>query len=37
MPRLHVRPRRSTVLWAGLTLSLIIGWGLREMAHARDS
>jgi len=36
MPRLHPRLRPSTVLWAGLTLSLGIGWAFRELAQARE-
>jgi mannose-6-phosphate isomerase-like protein (cupin superfamily) len=36
MPRPSPRPRRSTVFWIALTLSLTIGWAFRELAHARQ-
>jgi mannose-6-phosphate isomerase-like protein (cupin superfamily) len=36
MPRPSPRPRRSTVCWIALTLSLGIGWAFRELAHAGE-
>ncbi len=30
------RPRRSTLLWSTVTLSLGIGWTFRELAHASE-
>ncbi len=36
MPRMYPRFRRSTLLWAGLTVSLSMGWAFRELVHARE-